>query len=248
MSAFDDYKDEMDRLSPRDIEAIVSGQDLEEPLATLVQDLRRDLLEDPAPDVAARHLAAMNDAARQAEGPSAVSTPPRRRNRMRIRGQRRAAALAAAATLVLGAGIAAAVTLPDEASDRAKEAVSNANGDSSTNAEHGQAVSETARDPSLQGCEKGQAVAAQASTKADEHRQGQGPQEDPCARGEDGGASASRAGSGGGSGGPGGGGGGGGSEFGSGGGSGGPGGGGGGGGSEFGSGGGSGGPGTIPSP
>jgi len=267
MGVFDDYQDDMDRLSPRDIEAILSGRDVEDPgaeaFAALVKDMRRDLLEDPAPVVAARHLAAIKEAAREAEGQSAVSTQTRRRLWMRIRGQRRAAALAAGATLALGAGIAAAVTLPDQASDTAKEAVSNANGDASTNAEHGKAVSDTARNTSLQGCEKGQAVADQASGG-----QRQGPEQDPCAQGSgggggssqggggDNGAGVSQAGSGGGSGGPGGGGGGGGSDVGSGGGSGGSGGGG-GGGSERGSGGGSGGPeggsgsggpGTIPVP
>lgn len=241
MDAFDDYQDDMDRLSPRDIEAIVSGRDVEdpaaEPFAALVKDMRRDLLEEPAPAVADRHLAAMKDAAREAEGQDAVGRQQRRRLWMRIRGQRRAAAIAAGATLALGAGIAAAVTLPDQASDTAREAVSNTNGNASTNAEHGKAVSDTARNSELEGCEKGQAVADQASAG-----QRQAPEQDPCAQGggNDGGSggdSSSQVGSGGGSGGPGGGGGGGGSEHGSGGGSGGPGGG-----------SGSGGPDSIPVP
>ena len=174
---------------------------------------------------------------------------------MRVISHPRLAWLVAGATLVLGAGIAAAVTLPDQASETATEAVSNAG--PSGNSDFGQAVSDTARDPSLQGCEKGRAVAAQATTKAAGHRQGQGPQDNPCGAGDEtsggsghNGADGAPTGVGSGSGGPGGGGGGGGSQTGSGGGSGGPGGGAGGGGTQTGSGGGSGsgGPATFPSP
>jgi hypothetical protein len=253
MDPSDDYLDEMGRLRPHEIEAILSGRETEdpaaEPLAGFIRDIRHDLLEDPEADVAARHLAEMNEAGRE-ERSKAVSTSNDRRDSMRSISQRRLAVLATGAVLVLGVGVAAAVTLPDQASDTAKDAVSN------DHAEHGQAVSDTARNTSLQGCEKGQAVAAQASGKTI-------PAHDPCGHstgnggdngtnGDNGGSgtndtngpSGTPKGSGGGSGGPGGGGGGGGSQTGSGGGSGGPGGGGGGGGStEHGSGGGSGGPG-----
>jgi hypothetical protein len=247
MERSDDYPGEMGRLRPHEIEAILSGREIEdaaaEPLAALVRDIRRDLLEDPAAHVAARHLAAMNEAGREEEGSRTVSTSKTRRDSMRPINQRRLAVLATAGLLVLGVGVAAAVTLPDEASETAKDAVP-----SGDPAEHGKAVSDTARNTSLEGCEKGQAIAAQASSGRVR------PAVDPCSRGGGendvngsntnggNGISATRQGSGGGSGGPGGGGGGGGSETGSGGGSGGPSGGGGGGGSQVGSGGGSGGP------
>jgi hypothetical protein len=218
MDAFDDFMDEMDRLSPGDIEAIVSGRQVEdpaaEPLAALVQEMRNELLQEPLPDTADRHLAAMKGAAVEVEGRSPVTTPTSRRQSIPVTNRRRLALVLAAATFVLGVGIATAVTLPDQASDRAEEAVSGANAD------HGQAVSEVARDPSLGGCEKGQAVAGVASGG-----HGQEPPNDPCGQGEGGGGSETAGGGGGGSGGPGGGGGGGGSEFGGGGGSGGPGGG-----------------------
>jgi len=244
MDPSDDYLDEMGRLRPHEIEAILSRRETEdfsaEPLAALLQDIRRELLEDPTAPVAARHLAAMSEAQRDDKGSSAVRTSNDRRDSMRPISQRRLAAIATAALLVVGVGVAAAVTLPDNASDTAKDAVSNGN------AEHGKAVSDTARNTSLQGCEKGQAIAAQASGKTI-------PATDPCSRGGGNGhanggngtngTNGTPQGSGGGSGGPGGGGGGGGSQIGSGGGSGGPGGGGGAGGAEFGGGGGSGGPG-----
>lgn len=249
MDPSDDYLDEMGRPRPHEIEAILSGRETEdpaaEPLAGFVRDIRRDLLEDPAADVAARHLAAMNEAGREEERSRAVSTSNDRRDPMRPISQRRLAVLAAGAVLALGVGVAAAVTLPNQASDTAKDAVSN------DNAAHGQAVSDTARNTSLKGCEKGQAIAAQASGKTI-------PADNPCARGAGhGGANGTNGdnrsngtngtngapqGSGGGPGGPTGGGGGGGSQTGGGGGSGGPTGGGGYGGSQTGGGGGSGGP------
>src|SRR5215210_3485199 len=109
MDASDDYTDEMDRVSPRDIEAIVSGREVEdpaaEPFAALVQDVRRDLLQETPPGVARRHLAAMNSAARDVERASAVTTPPSRRKSMRAISQRRLAMPLVAATFVLGVGI-----------------------------------------------------------------------------------------------------------------------------------------------
>jgi hypothetical protein len=270
MDPSDDYRDEMGQLRPHEIEAIISRREASdssaEPLAALVREVRRDLLEDPTAAVAARHLAAMNDAQRKDKGSRAVRTSDDRRGSVPAISQRRLAAVATAALLLLGAAVAVAVT-PDNAGETAKNAVSN------DNTGHGQAVSDTARNTSLQGCEKGQAIAPQASGKTI-------PANEPCSRGGGGGnrngdtggnpngdnggngandtngtpqgsggpgggggGGGSQTGSGGGSGGPGGGGGGGGgSQTGSGGGSGGPGGGGGGGGSVFGGGGGSGGP------
>ncbi len=236
MDGFDDYPDEMNRFSPELVEAILSGREVEgnPELPALIEELRRDLVRDPAPHVAARHLAVIHEAARRL-GDAGETASTTRREPMRTINQRRLTAIAASAVLVLGVGVAGAVTLPDQASDTAKDAV--------TNADHGATVSDTARNTSAQGCEKGQTIAAEASAKAADHRQGQA-QGDPCSRGGEGGnAETLSSGSGGGSGGPGGGGGSGGSDTGSGGGSGGSGGGGGSGGSEFGGGGGSGGPG-----
>ncbi len=101
---------------------------------------------------------------------------------------RRVAVLGLAATLVMGAGIAAAITLPDQASNRAEEVVPEdlppdipgpaepANEAS----EHGAAVSAAAHDDALEGCEKGQAVSDAASVKAAEHRRDADTRPDPC--------------------------------------------------------------------
>jgi len=111
------------------------------------------------------------------------------------RAKKRVAALGLAATLVLGAGIAAALTLPDQAADQAKENTadlevpkgegqgSQENGgiQSETASEHGKAVSAVAQDDSLQGCEKGRAVSAIAASKADDNRKNEPNGSDPCA-------------------------------------------------------------------
>jgi hypothetical protein len=187
-----DYTDEMDRPDSRLIEAALRGRSTGDPAldraAQLVADVRYALLEDPGPEVAARHLTAMAVAARAAGESGAVQA------RGRLGGRRRIAGLALAATLILGAGVATAITLPDQASDRAEEAVGEASGRGGAESEpvpietseasaHGQEVSELARDDSLHGCEKGQAVSDLASSNADGHRNDDPERNDPCARG-----------------------------------------------------------------
>jgi hypothetical protein len=117
---------------------------------------------------------------------------------MRNRANKRVAALGLAATLVLGAGIAAALTLPDQAADQAKENIaglevpkgegqgSQENGgiQSQTASEHGKAVSDLAHDESLEGCEKGRDVSDLASSKADDNRKNEPNGKDPCAANE----------------------------------------------------------------
>jgi hypothetical protein len=121
---------------------------------------------------------------------------------MRNRARKRVAALGLAATLVLGAGIAAALTLPDQAADQAKENTAglevpkgegqgsqeNGGTQSLTASEHGKAVSAAAQDDSLQGCEKGKAVSAIASSKAEDTRKNEPNGKDPCAANEGAGA------------------------------------------------------------
>jgi hypothetical protein len=108
-----------------------------------------------------------------------------RRSRMRVLARRRMGGLALAATFLLGGGLAAAVTLPDEADEQAWEAVGPGPEVSQEASAHGKAVTEVAQDPSLEGCEKGQAVAEVASSKAAEHRQNPADGPDPCAQDED---------------------------------------------------------------
>jgi hypothetical protein len=91
--------------------------------------------------------------------------------------------------LLLVAGLAAAVTLPKKAPQPARDTVPStapsvnpAAEDLREEAAHGQAVADVARDPSITGCEKGQAVADVASAKAAEKRKSPGVKNDPCAR------------------------------------------------------------------
>ncbi len=194
MDLFDDYQDEMDGLDSQQIEAILSGRDPDDPVAerasVLIGEVRRALLEEPSPEVAARHLAAM-EAARDEAAPGRAPGPaPRRKKGVRLLTRRRVAALGLAATLVLGAGIAAAIALPDRADDKTREVVpEDAPPDAAPPedpaggaSEHGDAVSGTARDTSVGGCEKGQAVSGVASAKASEHRRDQAERPDPCAQ------------------------------------------------------------------
>ena len=97
--------------------------------------------------------------------------------------------MALAAALLLVAGIAAAVTLPNQAAPPDQESVPSgapslapAPEDPSAPSSHGQAVSEVATDPALTGCEKGQAVADVASAKAAEKRNNSTEANDPCSR------------------------------------------------------------------
>jgi hypothetical protein len=260
-----DYTEEMDGLTPEEVDDMLAGREVDDPvgsrLSGLVRELREELLSELEADDARRHVAAMVETL---GGKPAMNSP--RRLSMAALTRNRMTLLGVAATLALGMGVAAAVTLPEQASDRAEEVVGSLPHPQPTGTgppsgippedanDHGEAVSETAQDDSLEGCEKGRAVSGVASSKAADHRQDDPPTPDPCLQASDeragpgsgGGGGGSEVGGGGsGSGGPGGGGGGGGggSEVGGGGsGSGGPGGGGGGGGggSEVGGGGGSG--------
>jgi hypothetical protein len=188
MDLFDDYQDEVERLSPEQIDAVLSGEDpSSRPLATLIQDVRVVLLEDPAPEIAARHLAAMAEAAETKRGWNAAPAPVTRS--LRPSPRRRASALVLAAALLLVAGIAAAVTLPEKAAKPDQDTVPSvapslapAPGDLSADTNHGQTVSDVARDSTLTGCEKGQAIAGVASAKAAEKRKNSSQENDPCSR------------------------------------------------------------------
>jgi hypothetical protein len=180
MEPRDDYQDEMDMLSPDEIDGLLSGRAPANPagarLAGLVVDLRRNLREEPAPDVAGAHVAAMVAAAGD-------QLPETRRSRMRVLTKRRIGGVALAATLILGGGLAAAVTLPEQAAEEAWEAVGQGQELAAEASAHGKAVSEVAQDPTLDGCEKGQAVAAVASSR--EERQEDAERPNPCAQAED---------------------------------------------------------------
>jgi hypothetical protein len=184
-----DYWGEMDRLTSEQIEVTLSGHEApgDEPgaarLAEIVRDLREGLLAEVPAAMAAGHLEAMA-AARRSE-PAEVT--PERRNDVRAMTRKRVTLLGLAAALIIGGGLmAAAVTLPDRASETAQQVLGDlpipgptgTPGDPSSN-DHGQAVSELARDDSLQGCEKGMAVSDLASSKADEFRQDPGRPGDP---------------------------------------------------------------------
>jgi hypothetical protein len=184
-----DYQDEMDRVDPRLIDAALQGRETGEPVldraALLVADLRRVLLEGSLPE-AAGHLEAMAVAAgEEARGSTSVLSKRRAARR------RRMASMPLAAALVLGTGLAwGAGALPDPASERAEEALADAQGAGSQmggtealeGATHGQEVSAVAGEDSLQGCEKGRAVSEVASSKGNR----QGPGHDPCVRGDEG--------------------------------------------------------------
>ncbi|MGH2711422.1 MAG: hypothetical protein ACRDH9_09500 [Actinomycetota bacterium] len=184
----DDYRDEMERLTSQEADNVLSGVPTSAAAARgaveALERLRGELLVVPEPEVAQRHIAAMRAAARS-DSLHEGGIPMRRRNRKRL------ASLALAATLVLGAGIAAALTLPDQASDEAKERVADVqppsqgpSNDGSSNADeasaHGKAVSAVARDDSTKGCEHGRAVSEAASSKAADNRQNDGDHLGAC--------------------------------------------------------------------
>jgi hypothetical protein len=189
MGPVDDYGDEMDALSPEQVEAVLSGRVPGVPAAAraaaLVEDLRGALREEPSPEVTRAHLAAVVAAAEESGlTRSTRSHPP-------VVARRRVGGLAVAATLVIGGGLTAAAIqpeLPEEADGGAWESI----GPGPEVAEvaevaeevspHGQAVAAVAQDPTLEGCQKGQAVAALASSKATEHRRDDADRPDPCAR------------------------------------------------------------------
>jgi hypothetical protein len=185
MGSWSDYPDEMDRLTPEQIEAILEARDVDDPsvarLSSLMRELREELLTEIPGEVAERHLAAM--AAETEEEPATT-----RRNAMAPFNRKRTALLSLAAALILGMGVATAVTLPDQASDRAKDVVgalpipgptgsvppTDPAGDAN---DHGEAVSSVAQGDFPEGCEKGMAVADVASGGAVD------PAVDPCQQG-----------------------------------------------------------------
>jgi hypothetical protein len=186
MAVADDYQDEMEALSPEEIDAVLGGGTPRDPraarAAALVTDLRRALREDPAPEVASAHVDAMV---------AAAGARPGGRSAMLASTKRRIGGVGLAAALMLGGSLAAAVTLPPQADDRVRQAVergSSVSADGSVSGEasaHGKAVQAVAQDPGVEGCRKGQAVAEVASSKAE------GPPDevdrpDPCERGQHG--------------------------------------------------------------
>jgi hypothetical protein len=163
-----DYSGEMDRVSSDE--------------AQVIERIRGSLLRAPTPEVAAAHMVAMATAAARNAAPAELEE---RGNDMRSFTKKRTVVLAAAAVLALGAGLAAAVTLPDQASDRAEQAqaekAAGTNGQPSIDSSaHGDAVSAVAHDDSVQGCEHGRAVSDVASSKAADDRNSDGPRHDPC--------------------------------------------------------------------
>jgi hypothetical protein len=202
---FDDYQDEMDRLGSDEIEAILTGREVEDAaaarMASMLEELREALAAPPSDESASRHLLAMKAAA--SETRSVVNLRSRRIG-MKELSRRRVVLLAAAAALLVGGGISAALTLPEQADDTAVERVENLpadpagppEGDPSGGAsEHGTLVSGTARDDGMAACEQGQAVSNIASSMAQEPRQSP---VDPCAQAEEAGLPAVGGGGGGG--------------------------------------------------
>lgn len=191
MRRTDDGWGEMSRLSSERLEQVLAGDAPEDEeaatLAAAVRRLRAGLLEAPSEGLAARHVAAMVAAAR-----AATPLPDPRRSPMRILTKRRAAVLALAAAMTLTGGLAWAGALPTPAQDAIAGVASHlgldlpSSDDRAPAAEHGAEVSQVAQDPALQGCEKGQAVAAIASEKSEEHRQNPADKQDPCTKGDEG--------------------------------------------------------------
>jgi hypothetical protein len=188
MDPFDDYENEMERLTDDEIEVVLSGGDhSSRHLTTLIRDVRLGLLKTPSPEIAVRHLAAMAGARLgilPAAGGPAARVGPRR-----VFPKRRLTAIALAAALLFLAGIAAAVTLPKKTDPPSPETVSNTTPsmppegqDLPEEAAHGQAVAGVAKDRSRTGCEKGQVVADVASAKAAENRNNPAEKNDPCSR------------------------------------------------------------------
>ena len=185
----DDYRNEMDRLSSHEADRVLSGDPPASgpgrTAAALVETLRADLLIVQDPDVARRHLATMRAAA-AASARDRVGIP------MRPRARKRLASLALAAALILGAGIAGALTLPDRAPEVAKDRVFDVEpngpkpgkvdeGSSSDDASsHGKVVSTIARDDSTRGCEHGRAVSEAASAKSADNRANEGGHRAAC--------------------------------------------------------------------
>jgi hypothetical protein len=123
MGLLDDYQGEMDRLGSDQIDAVLSGDQVSDPATeratALVADIRDVLIQEPSPEVSARHLAAMASAVLEEPRPTGLAHG---KSAVRFR-RRRNVVLTLAAALVVGMGIAAAVTLPPQADDTAKTRV-----------------------------------------------------------------------------------------------------------------------------
>jgi hypothetical protein len=198
MGPWSDYPDEMDRPTPEQIEAILAAREGEDAtdagVSRLIRELREELLAEIPPEVMERHLSAMTAA--RAVSPATRTT---RRKAMTPNTRRRTTLLSLAATLLLGMGVAAAVTFPDQALDNRVSGDLPIPGPTGSTPpptdpageanDHGEAVSDVAHDDSLHGCEKGMAVSDVASSKADEHRAND-PDPDPCDHGQGGGQGA----------------------------------------------------------
>jgi hypothetical protein len=192
MEGWSDYPDEMDSLTPAQLEDILAGREVDDPVASRLSELLRELRDElvSEPRDAGRQVAAMVEAA--GEGSAGFAST---RSWSSTVTRKRVTLLGVAAVLALGMGAAAAVTLPDQASDRAREVVGSLphpqptgtgppSGVPPENAnDHGEAVSGVAQDDSLEGCEKGAAVSAVASSKAADNRQDDPPGPDPCLQG-----------------------------------------------------------------
>jgi hypothetical protein len=176
MDPFDDYQDEMSgRLTSERAEAILAGRARadDDPLgATLgraFDELRRELFDQPGPEVAARHLAAMVAAS---ESASALDRTARMARKWRPFPRLRLAIVGLAVCLVLFGGLAIAGALPGPVQDVVADAAAvvglDLPGGAPEAAGHGKEVSETARNDELSGCEKGMAVAEVATSKAAE--------------------------------------------------------------------------------
>jgi hypothetical protein len=179
-----DYENEMGLLSAEQVEAVLSGRPPQDSVGVragvAVAEVRLALTEEPPPALAARHLAAMFEAAATAR-----SVVKSRRSPSLPARSRRVAAMVLAATLVLGVGIGAALTLPGglpQTAERARRAsaqeVHEAGGNHggtgagvvpNTGAtpvrgdqvvsERGAVISDTARRVAPAGCVRGQTLA-----------------------------------------------------------------------------------------
>ena len=197
----DDYKDEMERLSSQEAEEVLSGKrpttGAARGAAAVVDRLRTELLSQPSAGAQERHLLEMRAAAGSDES---------RRDPMRTTKTRKGvASLGLAAALVLGASLAGALTLPEQASDVAKQRIEELQppvgpgngGQDAAEAEdasdHGKAVSAAAHDDATEGCEHGRAVSGIASSKADDNRNNSGDHPGECGPNGGNGAAASAA-------------------------------------------------------
>ena len=211
MSSFDDYDDEMARLSElsdRDLDRLFAGGStgsaLSDDLGAVLGAARTALTEAPAEVARERHLTVVLEAARdlasaeQAEAPAPIPAPIslwRKVMRRSLSVVLRLSVALSAATLSMAGLAYAGVDLPGNAAEKAVEKVlrvelpnqGRPENPGKSVADEVHAVIESFED---RGCEFGQAVAAAASA----NRQGEPPaKDDPCTRDDSNGANGSRA-------------------------------------------------------